>query len=83
MSKKKRNRPSSSPAAEPGRSDAGREVRPDELPAEGETECAGGALPLGLPIPLEHYEALQEDAKRRKPRDAGIAQEDPGGAGGT
>ena len=81
MSKRK-NQPSSSPAAQPGCSDAGREVRPSELPAEGAPESVGGAVPIGLPIPAEQYEALQRNAKRHKPGDPGVAQEDPGGAGG-
>jgi len=83
MSKKKNKRPSASPAAQPGGSGIGQEVRPNELPAGSDSGCAGGAVPLGLPIPLEHYEALQEGAKRRKTRHSDIAQMDPGGAGDT
>jgi hypothetical protein len=82
MSRKK-NRPGAKPAAQPGCSGPGREVRPDEKPAQTESDEAGGAMPLCLPIPLEHYEALQEDAKRRKPPHPDIAQEDPGGAEDT
>jgi hypothetical protein len=83
MSKKKKNRPSAPTAAQAGHSDAGQEARPSEHPAERASESAGGAVPLGLPIPLEHYKALQEDAKHRKLRHPDFAQEDPGGTADT
>ena len=75
MAKKKR--PDSGPTnSQAGRSEPGKEVRPGELPPTESDD--GGAMPMGLPIPLEHYEALQEIAKRRKPAPHGHAQEDPG-----
>jgi hypothetical protein len=82
MSKKKTNRPSA-PPAKAGHSDAGQIVRPNEPPAECATEGVGGALPLGLPISQEQYQALQEAAKRRKLQHPGLAQEDPGGTTDT
>ncbi|MGL4549813.1 MAG: hypothetical protein ACRC33_01390 [Gemmataceae bacterium] len=77
MAKKKKVTHPTPPA--PGCGGPGEEVRPDQVQAEPEAGGPRGAVPIGLPIPLENYEALQQDAKRRKPRVPGIAQEDSGG----
>jgi hypothetical protein len=83
MTRKKKTPPSSPPAAQPGLSGAGHEVRPEAVPATNPSEAPGGAVPIGLPIPLEQYEALQKDLKRRKPAHPDIAQDDAARGGDT
>ena len=75
MSKNKQRPPVPAPG---GCSEPGREVVPESVAPDAEPPAAGGAVPIGIPIPLEHLEALQDDARRRKPRHPGIAQADPG-----
>jgi len=62
--------------AQPGRSAAGQEVRPEAVQSTPGPECAGGAVPIGLPIPQEEYVALQKKAKHRSIRPHDAAQED-------
>jgi hypothetical protein len=66
-----------------GSSDPGQEVRPDELPTgAAPREPAGGAIPIGVPIPVKDHKALETKAKSlKKPPAPGIAQSDPGEAG--
>jgi hypothetical protein len=78
MSKKNR-RPSGGNAPQRGCTEAGQGVSASQVPAT-EPECEGGAMPLGIPIPIEEFKAQQQDSKRRKHRNHGVAQEDTGGA---
>ena len=73
------------PSAGGGCSDPAREVRPDRLPtgaSPGEPES--GAVPIGVPIPVDDYQALETEAKSaKKPHAPGIAQADPGQSGAS
>ncbi len=83
MASKKKPTPSASPA-QPGSSERAKEVRPGEVPNDHtEAESDSGAVPLGLPISTERYEALQKGAKHRKLDRPDVTQEDPGTARDT
>ena len=82
MSKKKPDKPTGSPAGRRDAAEPGLEVRPETTPADQPGQgCADNPTGHGLPLPIEHYEALQKAAKDRKTHNKAAAQEDPGAGG--
>lgn len=78
MAKKKS--PKAKPAASGSSSERGHEVdlnAPLSVPPDvTDLDPLAGAVPIGIPIHPEYFEALEENAKRHHPQSSSNAQED-------